>query len=58
MQKGDCDDDETRPFEMNPAKPRCNSINTAFNGPNMVWTIGGGTVERPTTDRPDPRAVR
>ena len=41
IQQGDCDDDDTRPFEMNPAKPRCNGVNTAMNGPNMVWTFGG-----------------
>jgi uncharacterized protein (TIGR03435 family) len=44
MRPGDCDADETAPFELNPAKPRCNSVNTRLNGPNMVWTFGGGTV--------------
>jgi uncharacterized protein (TIGR03435 family) len=45
MKPGDCDDNAAPLVGMEtPAKPPCNSQMTRPNGPNMVWTLGGGTM--------------
>lgn len=47
MKPGDCDDPADPPAkDPGPLdKPRCNSINTQFHGPNIVWTFGNGDMD-------------
>jgi uncharacterized protein (TIGR03435 family) len=41
MAKGDCDPDQSTPFDANAAKPRCGNMSSMGNGANTVWTFNG-----------------
>lgn len=46
MKPGDCDDNAAPLAGMEmPAKPPCNSQMTRTNGPNVLWILGGGTID-------------
>jgi uncharacterized protein (TIGR03435 family) len=39
IKDGECDTDLGPPYDVDAAKPRCNSMNSRARGPNTVWTF-------------------
>ena len=44
IKDGECDTDLGPPYDVDAAKPRCNSMNSRTRGPNTVWTFANFKV--------------